>query len=127
VAQASTEPSPAPPLLLDYRSTAEQAVSTLPGACCVTGEADAARVVAAHGWQRPVVVYCAVGVRSTRLAAMLQRAGCADVFNLERSIFGWANAGLPLARGLHPARQVHPYDAAWAVLLDADRRAPVLR
>ncbi len=114
----------APPLLVDIRSAEEQAVSTLPGAVCATTERAAMRLATAHGCGQPVVVYCAVGVRSARLACVLQRAGCTAVYNLERSIFGWANAGLPLVRGTQPVREVHRYDADWAVLLATDARAP---
>lgn len=114
----------APPLVIDIRSAGEQAVSTLPGAVCATTQPEAIELAAAHDRARPIVAYCAVGVRSARLASTLQRAGCTDVYNLERSIFGWANAGLPLVRGSQPVRVVHPYDAGWAALLAADARAP---
>lgn len=114
----------AAPLVIDIRSAPEQAVSTLPGAVCATSERAALQQAAAHERGRPIVAYCAVGVRSARLAAALQRAGHTDVCNLERSIFGWANAGLPLVRGPLPVHEVHRYDDDWAVLLDPARRAP---
>jgi rhodanese-related sulfurtransferase len=116
--------SRAPPLIVDIRSAEEQAVSTLPGAVCATTSREAMRFLARQDRGQPVVVYCAVGVRSARLASTLQRAGCTDVHNLERSIFGWANAGLPLLRGPHPVGEVHPYDADWAPLLDGGRGVP---
>ena len=112
------------PLIVDIRSAAEQAVSTLPGAVCATTQSEAMLLAAAHDRRRPIVAYCAVGVRSARLVSALLRAGHADVHNLERSIFGWANAGLPLVRGSQPVREVHRYDDDWAALLDPARRAP---
>ncbi len=119
-----TDATRAAPLIVDIRSAAEQAVSTLPGAVCATTEHAAMQLAAAHDRRRPIVAYCAVGVRSARLVAALQHAGHTDVHNLERSIFGWANAGLPLVRGPVPVHEVHCFDDDWAVLLDPARRAP---
>jgi rhodanese-related sulfurtransferase len=118
------DPTREPPLLLDIRSAGEQAVSTLPGAHCVRNTADARRAIRAS-LPRTVVAYCAVGVRSARLVRTLRREGH-PAFNLAESIFGWANRGYPLvARGV-PTSRVHPFDAKWGVLLDADRRATLI-
>lgn len=120
------------PLLLDAREPAEYAVSHLPGARRVDPDADAATLAGALGGvdrDRPVVVYCSVGVRSAGVAARLETAGFSDVRNLEGSIFRWANEGRPLVRGGAesgaPADRVHPYNATWGRLLDADRRAEI--
>lgn len=112
----------APPLLLDRREVDEQAVSTLPGAICVASDAAARRALAGGDRERPIVVYCAVGVRSAQLARALQRGGHTRVLNLAGSIFAWANAGLPLVSGGAPAFRVHPYDATWSALLAPERR-----
>ena len=124
------------PLLLDAREPAEYAVSHLPGARRVDPDASAAALADALGGvarDRPVVVYCSVGVRSAGVAERLEDAGFSDVRNLEGSIFRWANEGRPLTRGGGPqtggtqtgeaAERVHPYDAAWGRLLDPARRA----
>ena len=118
------DPTREPPLLLDIRSADEQAISTLPGARCVRDAADARRAVR-ESLPRQVVVYCAVGVRSARLARTLRRDGL-RVLNLVESIFGWANRGYPLVTRGAPTDRVHPYDAKWAVLLAAARRAAVI-
>jgi rhodanese-related sulfurtransferase len=117
------ERSGTPPVLVDVRAPSEQAVSTLPGALCVTPEDDAIDVARRAGTARPIVVYCAVGVRSARLARALAAAGAASVFNLRGGIFEWANRGLPLAGPAGAAQRVHGYDARWAALLDPARRA----
>jgi len=110
------------PLLIDARNKEEFAVSQLPNAqhfdsVKQVGEAAAAK-------SRPIVVYCSVGYRSSAFAEKLQRAGFTNVFNLEGSIFAWANEGKPVYRGsqkLDPPK-VHPYDKKWGALLKRELR-----
>ena len=115
------------PVLLDARTPAEFAVSHLPGARRVDPDADAQDLAAALAGvdrQRPVVVYCSVGVRSAGVARRLRRAGFAHVENLEGSVFRWANEGRPLVTaGGAPAETVHPYGGVWGRLLRPERRA----
>ena len=118
------DPARESPLLLDFRSADEQALSTLPGAQCVRDTPSAQRAVR-ENTPGPVVVYCAVGVRSARLARTLLRDGV-RVFNLEESIFGWANRGYPLEHDHGPAVRVHPFDNQWAALLAPERRAKLV-
>jgi hypothetical protein len=40
------------------------------------------------------------------------------VFNLEGSLFQWANEGRPVYRDDVPVQAIHPYDARWGRLLD---------
>ena len=115
------------PVLLDARTSAEFAVSHLPGARHVHPDADARELSAALAdvdRQRPVVVYCSVGVRSAGVARRLREAGFADVENLSGSVFRWANEGRPLVTaGGEPTDVVHPYDAVWGRLLQPERWA----
>jgi rhodanese-related sulfurtransferase len=112
-----------PPLLLDVRTREEYGVSHIPGAQRVDPEADAAATLAGLPKDRPVVTYCAVGYRSAALAQRLIAAGRKDVFNLEGSIFQWANEGRPLERDGKSVSVVHPYNKTWGKLLDPQRRA----
>ena len=112
-----------PPVLIDVRAANEQAVSTLPDALCVAAGDDPAEVLRRAGAARAIVAYCAVGVRSAKLARALAAAGAANVQSLRGGIFEWANRGLPLAGPSGPAQRVHGYDARWQVLLDPARRA----
>lgn len=110
-------------LLIDTREAPEFAVSHLRGArnCRSVAEVEAA----VPDRNARVVVYCSVGYRSSALAEKLQKAGYTNVFNLEGSIFAWANEGRPVFRGeteLKPAR-VHPYDRKWGQLLKEELRA----
>jgi rhodanese-related sulfurtransferase len=113
-------------LLVDVRSTQEFAVSHLRGALNLQTPDSIAQAVralqpfascAAKDCSAKAVLYCAVGFRSARLAHALQRRGLEKVFNLEGSIFQWANEGRPLFRGAQTATQVHPYGKRWVGLL----------
>ncbi len=113
------------PQLLDAREPAEFEVSHLPGAIRVAPDATAKAILAMIEPGRPVVVYCSVGYRSSRLAARLMEGGRSEVFNLEGSIFAWANEGRPLVtRDAKSAKWVHPFDAIYGKLLKPELRAP---
>lgn len=110
------QPGP-PPLLLDARTPEEYQVSHLANAH-LTPDLDAFHSDAAVSIEQPIVVYCSVGYRSAKLAEQLQQQGYQQVFNLEGSIFEWANRGYPLYNAMGPVVQVHPYSMAWGKLLD---------
>lgn len=115
-----------PPLLLDARTPEEFAVSHLPGAVRVdpnaSSEALADEVATLRGsdCERPVVVYCSVGIRSARVVERLQQAGIDAVYNLDGAIFRWASEGRPVLCDGEPVRDVHPYNAVWGRLLPRD-------
>ena len=112
------------PLLIDARKSGEFAVSHLQNARHLSSVAGVQ--AAATSNSQPIVVYCSVGYRSSALAEKLQKAGLTNVYNLEGSIFAWANEGRPVFRGgtnLQPA-QVHPYNARWGALLDQRLHPP---
>jgi rhodanese-related sulfurtransferase len=84
-------------LLLDVRETSELAAGKLPNAIHIplsqlkdrTGELS--KFVS-----RPVVVYCARGMRSRSAAATLAKAGFAVTYQLQGGLKAWKDAGLPL-------------------------------
>ena len=106
-----------PILLLDARAAEEFQVSHIDGAVRATTVRTALNAIQADSRQPTVVVYCSVGYRSSRLVSRLKARGVENVFNLEGSLFQWANEGRPLARGDQPATRVHPYDDEWGELL----------
>lgn len=64
------------------------------------------------------VLYCSVGYRSSKLAAVIQeslkQAGAEGVYNLQGGIFAWHNDAKPLVKeGARSTRFVHPYSAKW--------------
>lgn len=117
------DPDREPPILLDVREPNEFAVSHLPGARRVDPDADVKKLLASLTPKRPVVLYCSVGYRSSKLAEQLLEVGVSDVRNLEGSIFRWANEGLPLQRYGMPAHRVHPYSSRYAEMLHPNLRS----
>jgi rhodanese-related sulfurtransferase len=110
----------AKPLLLDARTPREYAVSHLPGAVSTPDVESALDAIRAAGGRRPVIVYCSVGWRSSDLVEKLRDRGVERVWNLEGSIFQWANEGRPVVRNGNVVRQVHPYDESWGRFLERD-------
>ena len=113
------------PILIDVRRPDEFAVSHLKGAVNLSGSELAAyldRVRTEEGRERDVILYCSVGYRSSEQAAGLLERGYTGVYNLEGSIFEWANEGYPVFRAGEEVRGVHGYDEEWSVLLDREYR-----
>lgn len=128
VAQLSTdslqtwleEPGQAPsdrPLLLDVRAKEEYEVSHLKDAVLAASEKEALEALEGVPPDRTVVLYCSVGYRSSEMAGFLQKRGFDKVYNLEGSIFAWANEGKPVYRSGKRVQVVHPYDRVWGKLL----------
>lgn len=69
-------------LLVDVRSPAEFAGGHIEGAINVPLQTLGANMGKLGDKERPVVVYCASGVRSSGAASIMKRAGYADVRNL---------------------------------------------
>ena len=112
----------AQPVLLDVRDAREFAVSHLQGAQRAVDLNAALAVLKDVDKDSLVVAYCSVGYRSSRLAQELGARGYSNVFNLEGSIFEWANRGHAVYRGADPAKGVHPYDEEWGRLLTREMR-----
>jgi rhodanese-related sulfurtransferase len=108
------------PLLIDTRAAEEYAVSHLPEAKHADSVREIQSLITSH--RQPVVLYCSVGYRSSDLATKLIKKGVTNVFNLEGSIFAWANEGRPVFRGQREVKDVHPYDEKWGQLLTVPYR-----
>jgi rhodanese-related sulfurtransferase len=118
LAQRMAANSGATPLLIDVRTREEYEVSHLPGAIWAETPSQIASAMGGASDRKPVVLYCSVGVRSSRAAAKLMESGRANVFNLQGSIFQWANEGRPLMANDRTVHVVHPYNKRWGVLLN---------
>ncbi len=105
-------------LLLDARSQEEFRVSHLRGAESVPSQGEALEVLESTREDRRIVVYCSVGYRSAALVEALQERGFGEVYNLEGSIFEWANQGRPVFREGQQVGKVHPYDEKWGRFLN---------
>lgn len=111
-------------LIVDVREEEEHRVSHLAGAVRVdpviwTWRFQSRLSEAAKG--KRVVLYCSVGVRSSKLAGRVQNglmaAGATGVYNLVGGIFRWHNEQRPLIDEKGPTALVHPYDSNWGGLL----------
>lgn len=107
-------------MLLDVRSAQEFADGHLEGAV----RADSVGDALLHLRQRPAgvsaVLYCSVGHRSSALADKLLARGAGSIYNLEGSLFEWANEGNAVLATDGRSGKVHPYDRQWGVLLRRD-------
>lgn len=83
------------PLVLDVRSEAEQQSGIIAGATRIPLPLIKQRL-AELPRERPVLVYCASGIRSRMAAGILKAAGLA-VFNLSGGISAWRAVGYPLS------------------------------
>jgi rhodanese-related sulfurtransferase len=113
------------PFFFDVRTEVEWNVSHLPGARRVDPNAPLEEVISGVPKDAPIVTYCAVGYRSGALATKLREAGFTSVWNLEGSIFQWANEHRPLVREGQTVTTVHPYSNLWGRLLSDDARGPL--
>ena len=119
-AQWLEDPKKPQPIVLDARSEAEYAVSHLKNAERIDPNEPKLGVMES---KPPIVVYCSVGYRSARIAEWLEQAGFTHVYNLEGSIFQWANEGRIMFKDDCPTIFVHPYNAVWGRLLKSQYRA----
>jgi rhodanese-related sulfurtransferase len=119
----SGRPDRKAPIVLDVRTAEEYEVSHLRGAIRVDPEGDLPDFLRALDRKAPVVAYCSVGYRSSRLVERLKKEGFTDAKNLEGSIFEWANKGYPLERDGALVQEVHPFDPEWGRLLEPSLHA----
>lgn len=109
--------------LFDVRTEEEFELGHLAGAIRVepgSSAEDILRKHQAHLKGRPVVFYCAVGVRSSQilLQTLQDLAPHTDgrLYNLRGGVFRWTAEGRPLVNGSKPGK-AHPYDKNWGQLL----------
>jgi rhodanese-related sulfurtransferase len=111
-------------LVLDVREKNEFAVSRIEGAQRVDPDIWRWNFLQQFGDQvrgKTVVFYCAVGVRSSRLAATVQAAlkeqGAKAVYNLDGGVFAWHNESRALVNATGETEFVHPFDKYWGKLV----------
>ncbi len=116
-------------ILFDVRTPAEFDLGHLPGAVRVEPGMNAETFLALHADKlgtKPLVFYCAVGVRSSKLMTHLSTAiasrTTARVYNLRGGLFRWKADGLTVIKNgvvgqVVMIGQVHPFDGNWGQLL----------
>lgn len=114
--------APEAPVVLDIRTREEHAVSRIPGARLVLPGIPLTEVLipTERAGNRLVVLACAVGLRSGRMARALLDDGLprSRVANLRGGLFRWSSLGLPMVDDHGPTRAVHSFDARWGRLLE---------
>ena len=106
-------------LFLDTRAYEEFKVSRIANARWVGYEAFSLDKVKDVAKNKPIVVYCSVGVRSEKVGRQLLEAGFTNVRNLYGSLFEWVNQDYPIVDAAgKPTRKVHAYSRAWGVWLN---------
>ena len=100
-------------VLVDVRSPAERAVSTLPGAISPDEFEDRLEELG----DCTVVAYCTVGARSSRYARRMGKKGV-PVLNLEGSLLAWTHAGGELTDGSSPTNRLHVFGPRWNLAAD---------
>jgi rhodanese-related sulfurtransferase len=86
-------------VVLDVREGAEFAAGHLPEAKNIPAAELDKRIGELDKFKsKTVVVVCQSGARAFSAAAKLQKAGFADVVNLDGGVAAWKTAGLPLSK-----------------------------
>lgn len=105
------------PILIDVREEQEYAISHIQGAHQLSPDAMSFPMLTGVDKSTPIVLYCSVGYRSSKMAERLTQAGFTNVANLEGSIFTWANEGHEVVKDGEPVQSVHAYNRIWGRLL----------
>ena len=84
--------------LLDVRTPGEFQQMSIEGAHLIPIDQFVARINEVPKNQ-PIVVYCAVGARSSQVSDYLARLGYPEVYNMSGGIMGWQVRGYPTRRG----------------------------
>ncbi|MBL7856975.1 MAG: rhodanese-like domain-containing protein [Cyclobacteriaceae bacterium] len=85
--------------VLDVRTPAEIAEGKIEGAMTMDySQPDFSNRIDKLDKNQPIVVYCAVGGRSSSAAEIMRKKGFKEVYNLEGGIQAWRAAGQPLVK-----------------------------
>lgn len=104
-------------VILDVRESSEFEVSTIEGAQCVGYNDFSIEKISAKikDKNKPVIVYCSLGIRSEKIGEKLQKAGYTNVQNLYGGIFEWKNKGYPTLNSVNKETDsVHTFSKAWS-------------
>ncbi|QID18493.1 rhodanese-like domain-containing protein [Nitrogeniibacter mangrovi] len=86
-------------LVIDVREQSEYAQGHIPNAKHIPLGAIEQRAGELESYrERPVILCCASGARSSGAAATLRKLGFQHVFNLQGGLSGWQSAGQPVSR-----------------------------
>jgi len=87
-------------VVVDVRSAAEFIAGHVPDSINIPREKIAERVGELEKYKdRPLILNCASGVRSSSACAELRKLGFEKVFSLAGGVGAWSSAGLPTRKG----------------------------
>jgi rhodanese-related sulfurtransferase len=93
--RVASAPADRTPLLIDVRMPREREQKRIPGSVTIPLNHLTERVGELPA-NRPLLVYCAGGYRSSIAASLLQRRGFAEVSEIAGGITAWESANLPI-------------------------------
>jgi rhodanese-related sulfurtransferase len=107
-------------VVFDVREPAEVAVSRIPGGILLPPDTSAAAFQSLYGADlagKSVYLYCAVGLRSARMAkrldATVKQSGGVGAFNVKGGVFAWHNRQRQLETTTATTDAVHGYSRRW--------------
>ncbi|MEZ7494135.1 rhodanese-like domain-containing protein [Leeuwenhoekiella aequorea] len=101
-------------IILDTRLKAEYEVSHLPNAIWAGTNYSKADLTTYINSNKPIVVYCTVGIRSEDFGEKIIRKNNQTVFNLYGGIFAWKDAGYSLKDSKNKTTmRVHTFSKNW--------------
>ncbi len=104
-----------PLVILDTRELEEYRVSHIRGARHVGYENFDITSLEDIPKDRPIVLYCSLGVRSERIGEKLQKAGYTNVRNLFGGIFQWVNQDYPVYVHVGTrTNKIHAFSKKWS-------------
>jgi len=112
-------------ILFDVREKDEFDVSHIENSIWVDPSMKAASFTEEYAEQigdKTVILYCSVGVRSSRLAEKLISSRpdtkTTPIYNLENGVFGWHNESRPLVTETAVTDYIHPYNRLWGRMVN---------
>lgn len=105
--------------ILDTRQKPEYDVSHIPNAIWTSEKVNDSLLATLNlDKEKPVVVYCSVGIRSEQFGEQLKTKGFKNVKNLYGSIFAWKDAGYPVLDSTNvETDNVHVFSKIWGKYL----------
>lgn len=103
--------------ILDSREQEEYEVSHLRGAKWIGFDNFNMDNVTGIPKNKPIVIYCSVGLRSQKIGIRLKEAGFQEVYNLYGGIFHWVNEGNAVYKAGIKTSKVHAFSPVWGIWL----------
>lgn len=115
VAEFSIDPTS---VIVDAREKDEYDISHLPKAIWVSHDDFDVQGLSEIPKDEKIVVYCAIGYRSEKVAKRLMENGFTNVYNLYGGIFEWVNQGNVVCNNDGETEEVHAFNRVWSIWLN---------